>query len=84
MNNKELASAVRKLRERVAELIEDLYEQGGFESHSVASEDLRDTKDLLGVLAHIVDGKPVEKAFGAPGDWGYHTPIGKALAGTEH
>lgn len=36
--------------------------------------------DLLKVLANIVDGMPVQKAFGAPGDWGYDTPVGKALA----
>jgi hypothetical protein len=30
-------------------------------------------------LAHIVNGKSIEKAFGAPGDWGYGTPIGDGL-----
>jgi hypothetical protein len=43
--------------------------------------DLREAKDLLGVLAHIVDGKPIKKAFGSPGDWGYESPIRRALAG---
>jgi hypothetical protein len=33
----------------------------------------------LEVLAHIVNGKTVERAFGAPGDWGYGTPIGDGL-----
>lgn len=33
----------------------------------------------LEVLAHIVSGKTIERAFGAPGDWGYGTPIGKGL-----
>jgi hypothetical protein len=41
---------------------------------------LRDAADLLRVLAHVVDGKPLAKAFGAPGDWGYGTPIGDAIA----
>lgn len=41
---------------------------------------LRDAADLLRVLAHVVDGKALAKAFGAPGDWGYETPIGEALA----
>lgn len=47
-----------------------------------AQEDqtLRDAADLLRVLAHIVDGMPMQKAFGRPGDWGYETPLGEALA----
>lgn len=41
---------------------------------------LRDAADLLRVLAHVVDGKPLAKAFGSPGDWGYETAIGSAIA----
>lgn len=41
---------------------------------------LRDAADLLRVLAHVVDGKPLAKAFGSPGDWGYDTQIGQAIA----
>ena len=41
---------------------------------------LRDAVTLLRVLANVVDGMPLSKAFGAPGDWGYETKIGKALA----
>jgi hypothetical protein len=33
----------------------------------------------LQVLANIVGGKTVERAFGAPGDWGYGTPVGDGL-----
>lgn len=43
--------------------------------------DSSDGAELMRVLARIVEGKPVEKAFGAPGDWGYGTRIGDALAG---
>lgn len=32
------------------------------------------------VLANLLRGKTVYQAFGAPGDWGYHTSIGEALA----
>lgn len=39
----------------------------------------RDTVDLLYVLARLVMGEPMFKAFGAPGDWGYEHPIGAAL-----
>ena len=43
-------------------------------------ETLRDAADLLRVLAHLVEGKPLARAFGAPGDWGYDTKIGAAIA----
>jgi hypothetical protein len=42
---------------------------------------LVDDGELLVVLARIVEGMPVERAFGRPGDWGYEHPIGRALAG---
>ena len=38
-----------------------------------------DTAELIRVLARMVEGKDVYRAFGAPGDWGYGTPIGDAL-----
>ena len=41
---------------------------------------LRDAATLLRVLANVVDGKPLARAFGPPGDWGYETEIGRALA----
>lgn len=50
----------------------------------------RDIKELLCVLRRIVSGSPILKAFGAPGDWGYNTEIGKSLhralqeAATQH
>lgn len=39
-----------------------------------------DTVELLRVLARMIEGRTLESAFGAPGDWGYDSPIGKALA----
>lgn len=42
-------------------------------------EDRRDDVELLRCLARILSGDPVRKAFGAPGDWGYDTPVGDAL-----
>ncbi|MDP3850497.1 MAG: hypothetical protein Q8Q59_08345 [Luteolibacter sp.] len=41
--------------------------------------DQRDNAELLNCLARMLEGKPIHKAFGAPGDWGYGTPIGDAL-----
>lgn len=40
---------------------------------------LRDSSELLRVLARMVTGRTLYQAFGAPGDWGYETPIGSAL-----
>lgn len=39
-----------------------------------------DNAELITVLARVLEGKPIERAFGAPGDWGYNTAIGAALA----
>lgn len=38
-----------------------------------------DASELLRVLARIVEGRSIDKAFGAPGDWGYGTAIGDAV-----
>ena len=42
-----------------------------------------DNAELIRVLARVMEGKPPAKAFGAPGDWGYGTDIGKAIAAPE-
>lgn len=44
---------------------------------------LRGSVDLLGCLLRLLPGRTLTElhaAFGAPGDWGYDTPIGDALA----
>lgn len=43
------------------------------------TQDLRNASELIRVLGRILAGKSVHEAFGAPGDWGYDTPIGDAL-----
>jgi hypothetical protein len=45
-----------------------------------SSSDLADAKDLIRALARLVNGESLRAAFGAPGDWGYSTAIGQALA----
>lgn len=75
MNTKELASAVRSLKSAVNDGISETCDPIVRDS-----DDFRDAKDLLGVLANIIEGKQIEKAFGSPGDWGHDTPIGRALA----
>lgn len=37
------------------------------------------TEGLIRVLGSVIEGIPVEQAFGAPGSWGYETAIGDAL-----
>ena len=63
-----------KLSDVLREMGRDVYE-AGFETYRK-----EDVSELLLVLARVVEGKPLERAFGSPGDWGYSTPIGKALA----
>jgi hypothetical protein len=50
----------------------------------VEREDLsdheKDNAELINVLARLLEGKTPYQAFGAPGDWGYETVIGDALA----
>jgi len=46
-------------------------------------EDLRDDGELLRVLARVLEGRDVEQAFGAPGDWGYTHPIARAMIAQE-
>lgn len=44
---------------------------------------LRESVELTGCLRRLVEGRTtaeIHRAFGAPGDFGYETPIGEALA----
>jgi len=43
------------------------------------TRDLQGASELVKVLGRLLVGKSVHEAFGAPGDWGYGTPIGDAL-----
>lgn len=72
MNTKKLSAAIREM----ARAIHD----DGCGQPSTARVTTADTSELLRVLANLVDGKPMARSFGAPGDWGYGTPIGDALA----
>lgn len=38
-----------------------------------------DAAELLRCFARLLEGKDLDKAMGAPGDWGYGTPIGDAV-----
>ena len=71
MNTDSLATA---LRNKAAEL------RNVDVTTAQKDQTLRDVAELIRVLARVVEGKPISKAFGAPGDWGYETPLGAALA----
>lgn len=71
MNTVELATALRNK----ATALSESQDPDAPRNYEVAN-----AVELIRVLARIVEGKPPEKAFGAPGDWGYGTPIGDALA----
>jgi hypothetical protein len=48
-----------------------------------ATQTLREAVELVRCLRRLVPGRSVQeihRAFGAPGDFGYETPIGAALA----
>ena len=67
MNTAKLVTVLRDKAEEIQKL-EDLDDRNRL-----------DVAELLRVLARMADGKDVYRAFGAPGDWGYGTPIGDAL-----
>lgn len=75
MDAQKLAEAVLEMKTKVRTIMD-----ADVPEIEAVRDDLRDVKDLLGVLANIIGGKSVERAFGSPGDWGYNTPIGAALA----
>lgn len=53
------------------------------EAASLAARELREAIELVACLRRLLAGRTVEevhRAFGAPGDFGYETPIGAALA----
>lgn len=75
MSATKLTHALRNLADEINELSAQAIEAGDgpkFKKLDHASLGLQ-------VLAHIVSGKTIERAFGAPGDWGYGTPIGDGL-----
>ena len=63
----------RVLRERAMKML-------AIDGEPLTLGELMDNSELLLVLARLVEGKSLLQAFGAPGDWGYNTPIGSALA----
>lgn len=75
MNSQKLAAAIIEKKRKIEALIDS-----NVPEVETVHDDLIDAKDLLKVLAHIVEGMPINKAFGSPGDWGHETAIGAAIA----
>ncbi len=67
-----LEQALREVAETTREIA---YE----DANEPYTRDLREASELIRVLGRLLVGKSVHEAFGAPGDWGYGTPIGDAL-----
>jgi hypothetical protein len=61
------------------QVAEDTHNLVTDETSSKDERTLRESAELIRVLARIVFGKTIHQAFGAPGDWGYQTEIGQAL-----
>lgn len=72
MSTARLEQALRQIAEATHELVTD-------DTSDKDARTLRDSAELVRVLARMVVGKTVHQAFGAPGDWGYHMPLGSAL-----
>lgn len=71
-----LERVLRRHAEAVHNLVAD-------ETSDQDTRTLRDGAELIRVLARMVAGKTIQevhRAFGAPGDWGYETPIGNTLS----
>lgn len=66
-------SAIDRLREKL----------DGDDEDWAAVQDLREAVELVRCLRRLVPAcglADIHKAFGAPGDFGYETPIGEALS----
>lgn len=68
-------TALQKLGAAIDERAREIYDANGDDAAERA-----DAKDLCRALARTLSGQSLYAAFGSPGDWGYSTPIGKALA----
>jgi hypothetical protein len=74
MNTRLMAMAVREVAQQLRKVELEYSDSGVI---------VDDAVELLKVLARILEGTPAPRAFGVPGDYGYETSIGKALAARE-
>ena len=76
--HKQLAHLLRATAADVADIRNSLNDEDAADYHK-KSRTLGDAYTLLLVLANVAEGESLLLAMGTPGDWGYSTPIGKAL-----
>ncbi len=86
MTNAILTDAIQK-RERsyrdAIDVLKSIDEDDPDHATASAIQTLREAVELVACLRRLVPGctvAEVHKAFGAPGDFGYDTPIGDALS----
>lgn len=83
IDTKGLEKAIDTIAEKLDAHIDELREADhGTDEEQRSRENLRAVQSLLGCLRRLVKGRTlreVHDAFGAPGDFGYSHPIGKAL-----
>lgn len=71
-----MSETLEQVLRKVAETTREIAYEDANEGYT---RDLREASELIRVLGRLLAGKSVHEAFGAPGDWGYGTPIGDAL-----
>lgn len=85
-SNEHLTEALAKREQLFKEAIERLRELASDEAENEVYDltfTLREAVALVGCLRRLTGGRTVRElheAFGAPGDFGYETPVGDALA----
>ena len=76
--NTKLADALRIFRDSIRDNINDL-DDDDYNRHPDLPNILRTCEACVDTLARIAGGNDPVGAFGAPGDWGYGTPIGDGV-----
>ncbi|WP_411887389.1 hypothetical protein [Hydrocarboniphaga effusa] len=81
-NNIRLRKAVQGMAARL-DRVRAVVREAAEENETLADADgaMLGAYELLLSLARLLDGKSLHGAFGAPGDWGYDSDIGRALYG---
>ncbi len=80
---KTLITAIEKSEREYSAALERLRDLDKDGEANTEAHQLREAIELVRCLRRLLNGRTVNevyKAFGAPGDFGYDTPIGDALA----
>ena len=80
MNTADLRSALYSQTTALKDISDHLRDNPTVPLPPSAENHLFDAVELLRALNRLLDGRSIYQAFRAPGDWGYETPIGAALA----